>query len=101
MSGNVRQNHEKTFNNSPNYCRLNYQLKLSGRNVILCVNLPFEMLCMTTWKLFLPKLTGVKISRRQLDLLPFFVDDYGFVEFYLVHTEKSPSLGDFNHASLN
>ena len=56
---------------------------------------------MTAWKFFPPKLTDVKISTRQLDLFTFFVDDHGFVEYYLVRTEKSPSVGDFNHAFPN
>ena len=56
---------------------------------------------MTAWKLFPPKLTDVKITTRQLDLFTFFVDDHGFVEYYLVCTEKSPSVGDFNHAFPN
>ena len=59
------------------------------------------MLRMTAWKLFPPKLADVKISTRQLDLFTFFVDDHGFVEYYLVCTEKSPSVGDFNHAFPN
>ena len=59
------------------------------------------MLYMTVWKLFPLKLTDVKSHTRQLDLFPFFVDCHGFVEFYLVRTKKSPSVGDFNHASLN
>ena len=37
------------------------------------------MLRMTAWKLFPPKLTDVKISTRQLDLLPFFTTIMGLL----------------------
>lgn len=56
---------------------------------------------MTAWELFPLKLTDVKICTRQLDLFTLFVDDHRFVEYYLVRTEKSASVGDFNHASPN